>query len=137
MTEVQIAYLAGFFDGEGTIGIYTDNGSRYVVRISLSNTSKESVYLFKQYFGGCVFTQKRNEQKPTWRTVYRWQIGNTQADRFFEIITPYLRLKYRQAKLAIQFRARRNPLERLGKKRRLDEADRLLMSIYNGRCNIK
>jgi len=34
MKKVDLAYMAGFFDGEGTIGIYSDALQKNVVRIS-------------------------------------------------------------------------------------------------------
>ena len=63
MLEISSQYIAGFFDGEGTIGLYSrKDGKAYHLRIQITqNVSEESLAIFtylKTKYGGNLGTQK-------------------------------------------------------------------------------
>lgn len=106
----MLAYIAGFFDGEGSIGVYkaTRQGrDRFCLRTQLTqNSSLNSEYLFKRLtarYGGNASLQgkKRN-----------WQLNGDKAMAFLQDIAPFLILKRSQAELAIAWQKQRPPLER-------------------------
>ena len=131
MTRVDLAYMAGFFDGEGSVSLYI-KGKRYELQVCLSNTNEWVVRLFQFNFGGGVYLDKRNEKNPNHRDAWRWQLRAKKAVKFLNVLHPYLILKKPQSALATSFQARR----KLGRTvppglRVQDEADRILMRSYN------
>jgi intein-encoded DNA endonuclease-like protein len=52
-------YIAGFFDGEGCVGISTrGRGKHPYLRVSVTNTNKEILLLMKAQFGGFLTQEK-------------------------------------------------------------------------------
>jgi hypothetical protein len=107
-----IIWLAGFFDGEGSISIgkqyhkivkppFKQVG--YVVRTSLAQNNKPVLEGVKKYFGGCLKTHRIKGNCPTYRQGYNLVICNLQANKFLTLILPYLQVKQRQAKLALEY----------------------------------
>jgi hypothetical protein len=104
---ITIQYIAGFFDGEGSIGIYFSSKGGCSLRTQLTqNKSKESKlivdYLQKGY-GGNISEQKTLSQG----IKYNWQLNAKKCSIFLEKIEPYLILKKKQAHLAILWQAQR------------------------------
>ena len=108
MKKTDLAYAAGFFDGEGCIMITnTMRKTRRAFHLRLALTSTDPWlcnYLMFQ-FGGRVFQHKRG--KPQWAIPYSWQIVSHQAAEFLKLIKPYLKLKRPQADIALAFQAKR------------------------------
>ena len=48
--DITLAYVAGLFDGEGSVGVGID----YKVRITLCNTDEKVIKWLKSLFGGCA-----------------------------------------------------------------------------------
>lgn len=112
--KTVLAYLAGFFDGEGTVFVYMKppragiqgKSVRFGVQASAVNTCKQSIDYFQKFFkGGCKIRsadKRRNFNKP----LYGWHIGGKKAQQFLELVLPYLIVKKRQAELAIKLQCR-------------------------------
>lgn len=98
-------YIAGLFDGEGSIGVYRHSGktSGPMLRTQLTqNIHKESVKLFQElqgYFGGNLLTNKTRSGKKR----HNWQLTNEKALKFLKWLLPSLRFKKEEAELAIQW----------------------------------
>lgn len=118
MNNLDLAYISGFFDGEGSIGVYDRNKSRdgsrryYVLVVTLSQSGDEGLALLNEIqamFGGSV-------SKKSYVNRQMWQL-NLSADKGMDFLTellPFLRLKKKQAELGITF-------QRLGVKSTLNE----------------
>jgi len=109
LTDVQSAYLAGFFDGEGTLGVYKVSDPRrktggfyYRVNMKIVNTHKGVIFgLCEKYGGSTVVYHPRQGQA---QTAYTWSVNK--ADLQLEIlldIFPYLIVKKEQAEIVIEF----------------------------------
>lgn len=101
--ECDLAWIAGYFDGEGTASIqHTDTG--YHIRVSLSNTYKPAVESLQIRFGGRVraYTKPR---KPHHRQGWYWQATGLSAYNFLVQILPYAQEKKPQINEAIDFYA--------------------------------
>lgn len=99
MTELELAYLTGFFDGEGCVGVYA-RSSKLVLCISVNGTHQDSIERFKRAFGGRVGPIKSiGNRKPQWV----WGITGRKAQAVLAQMLPYMNIKAPQAKLAIAF----------------------------------
>lgn len=106
---IDLAYVAGFYDGEGSIGIYRTVRTRktfYLRSQLVQNVSPEARRLLDhlqvEYGGHVSFSRSANG-----REKMNWQIGGPKAAFFLVEIQPFLRLKARQADLAIRFQMTR------------------------------
>ena len=104
MQEVEKAYSAGFFDGEGSIyisrGRKLKTGYQYFLCISINNTDKPIIDLFQQWFNGKISI---NPDTRTRRKLMRLRIYSIEAMKFLRILMPYLKVKLKQAQLALEF----------------------------------
>ena len=104
---IDWAYLAGFVDADGSIGVnrWLDKRSqryRYITRTSISNCDKYIMNWLVSEFGGSVSLSNRNAQKHH-KTLWRWSLGGVKSRSVLRHILPYLRLKQERAELALQF----------------------------------
>lgn len=117
LTIEEISYIAGFFDGEGNINIYkidTDNNTnvqqrkcpKYELTVAIYNTDKEIMDWLHSVFGG--YLQVRNSKNTTnhkqeWKESYTQKLTSNQALEFLNLVYPYLRVKKKQAEVAMKF----------------------------------
>ena len=107
LTEIEKAYIAGFFDGEGTIGIaavtrrpngITKNG--YRLYIVIGQVDGDFLHWLKaKYKGYLLLRPRRENHQPIWQ----WRLENRLARIFLTDIQPYLRLKAQQCALGLAF----------------------------------
>jgi len=115
MKKTDIAYLAGMFDGEGCIVIHdrkwqTKRGllrQGFYPEICLANTNEWIIHQFRFAFGGNIYLRKKTTTKS--QAIWAWQTTSKKATRCLEVLLPYLKLKKRQAELAIEMEKRRRP----------------------------
>lgn len=98
---IDLAYIGGFFDGEGSIGIYKHPNKPHHLKIQLvQNESPASfglMHALKARFGGSVSRSPTISGK--WKL--NWQVSADKASEFLKAIQPHLRLKSDQAELAL------------------------------------
>lgn len=98
--SVASAYMAGFFDGEGYVGILkrTRKGKylEYFIQISIGQKDGKVMDWVKENFGGNLYVIKRDGS-------YYWTASNKVAYNVLKRIEPYLRYKKPQAEMAIRF----------------------------------
>lgn len=101
--DITKEYIAGFFDGEGSIGIYSRkdrfNGTCCRIQV-VQNKTEDSTPLFnflKNKYGGNI-----SEQITLSNGIkYNWQLNPKGTKAFLLDILPYLKLKRKQALLAL------------------------------------
>jgi len=99
--DLEIAYIAGLFDGEGCVFVEhrkTRLQDGLSISVKIGMTTPEPLYLCQRIFGGKVLLHLTRKG---WHDSYDWRIYGTRADLFYRIIEPYLILKKEQANLAI------------------------------------
>jgi len=104
----DLAYLAGFIDGEGCIGIHhrgKAKGRKPTVRVSITNTNKDILIWCQNFIGlgGTLKVHDKNRNS-NWKTAYRLEYDCKKAEALLKMIVPYLRVKKEQALLAIEYR---------------------------------
>lgn len=104
----DLAYLAGFIDGEGCIGIHhrgKAKGRKPTVRVSITNTDKNILIWCKNFIGlgGTLKIHNKNGNNK-WKTAYRLEYDCKKAEALLRMVVPYLKIKKEQALLAIEYR---------------------------------
>lgn len=146
-SDSDLAYMAGFFDGEGTICInhhksfntkYNKTYEGWELNIVIGNNCGEPMKLFSERFGGIV------KYKPIKnRCSYIWRSNGPSAKKVLESLLPYLLVKKDQSIVAIEFQKR---VESIHGKRRCalpDEEKAIRSSMkneirrLNGLCNTR
>ena len=98
-------WCAGFFDGEGSVSIAAKPPRRgvgvsvqYFVVVTLTQNNERVLLDVKERFGGCVhgpYGPNPNRRQ--------WIASRQQAHSFLLAVRPYLRVKAKQADVAIEF----------------------------------
>lgn len=95
---MNIEYLAGLFDGEGTIGFYR-HGRQYLITVSIEMTHQAAVRLFLP-FGGGIYSRLK---LPQTREQHCWRIRGRKAVRpFVETFLPLMFVKKPEFELALE-----------------------------------
>lgn len=103
-----LAYAAGIIDGEGTLYIKRDKrrnqaGEERVshhVHIAVKMCDEGVLKWLHETFGGGMAPVKHVPGK---RPLFRWEIASDRSFAFLMSIRPYMRVKARQADLALDF----------------------------------
>lgn len=106
-TPIELAYLAGFLDGEGSISIGRHRKTKpnrkpqYRLHVLIVNTHHETLKSIQRVFGGnfMIRTSLPAHIKP--QGYLRW--SGVWAVQLLRAILPYVRTKLRHTELAIQF----------------------------------
>lgn len=97
-----LPYVAGFFDGEGSIGIYL-NGQRWsrTLRVQVTQTvtpqSTALLMAMRDRWGGSLCPFNRRLRRPAWN----WQVSANNGYIFLCDVRPWLLLKAEQADLVL------------------------------------
>ncbi len=103
--NMPISYLAGFFDGEGCISIYSmkysvREGSKKgcVLQCSVGNCDPRPLQKFVELFGGSVVLKKAIKN---YRPFYNWKVSTQKALAFLLQIKEHLIIKQDEAEIGI------------------------------------
>lgn len=107
-TQTELAYIAGFFDGEGHIGIYTykasKNGRRYArLVIGITNSHRPVLEWAREVMGAGRIQVKRIHSE-RWSDCYSLIIQGLSARRFLTALLPYLKVKHERATLMLSLK---------------------------------
>lgn len=107
MEQTDLAYMAGLFDGEGTIVIHSNKHKKkdgvvaeyHYVEVCICSMDEWVPWHFKMAFLGNVYHRVDK--------IWVWQTVSQRAANFLVALLPYLQLKRRQAEIAIATQSRR------------------------------
>lgn len=100
--ETTYAYLAGYFDGDGSIMIRKSEYSFYpLISFVAGEGCSSQLEALSKLFGGRVREDGNN---------YRYRVESVGAYNFLSSISPYIYLKRQQAVLALEMREKFNSL---------------------------
>ena len=112
MKTIELAYLAGVIDSDGTIGIKKNtysmrvvgdsNAPTYSERVCVKQVEPQAIDMLKQTFGGYRFTG--NGSTPRAKRIQGWQVTDKKAAACIKAILPYLRIKRSQAENCLELR---------------------------------
>jgi hypothetical protein len=102
--ERDLAYIAGFLDGEGTFTVYKSSGRSgpvYKATLAASSTNRESIEWAARTFGGGVSALAKQGNR---QNAFQW---NMQDKRELVVLLPallpFLRIKKLQAQLLLKY----------------------------------
>lgn len=146
INKTDLAYIAGLFDGEGSIFIARIKNKRsgaiwYRLNVSFSMTDREPVEMLHN-----IFSLRRKTlmyikgRERGYKDVAMWLSTGNVALRFLQCMEPWLRVKKPQARLGIEFQEWRNASGNPGKPRTKEvlekcEEYRQRMKKLNGVCS--
>jgi LAGLIDADG-like domain len=94
-------YLAGLFDGEGCVTIWTRRNGAIVLILAISNGHRGVLEQCQERFGGSIRKKTRTENAP----VYDWQVSGPKAEVFARAILPFSIVKAAQLELFLEARS--------------------------------
>lgn len=104
ISEANLAWCAGLFDGEGNFGIckHTRTSVTYSISAQVHLTHEEGLRTFKERIG---FGNLRLEKltNPKHKQCYKWYIHGKPAADVARMLLQYLIIKKPQAELMIEF----------------------------------
>jgi hypothetical protein len=105
--EAHWSYLAGLFDGEGTVCISTshnkNNTTIFQMNVKIANTNLELMQWLISNFGG-MYSVSCSKNKNNCKTQYAWMPkGKNNRIAVLETMLPYLVIKKRQALIGLEF----------------------------------
>lgn len=85
----EVAWAAGFFEGEGSVMLLAHSQSRSLARLSVevSQVDPDPLEWLRERWGGPIYTGAQRKRQ---RTYYRWIVTATQATAFLGDIQPYV-----------------------------------------------
>jgi hypothetical protein len=105
--ELEIAWAAGFFDGEGCIRINKtkrNNSFRYYLQIFVRQVDPTPIYKFNRLFEGSISWRERSvDTNSKARSIYTWSTAGPKAIKVLDNLYPYLAAKQTQADVAFEF----------------------------------
>lgn len=148
VTKLELAYLAGFVDGEGCfyighhINVSKTTGNRYPnyhTALKISNNYKSVLEWIVSTFGGRITIFNKNRMKD--RNFFTYEVymtGNLLTD-ITKLLLPFLKIKHEHAKVMLKMRATfprsgsRGPIKALPPILKLRGELRTQMNLLNSR----
>lgn len=108
--KVDLAWAAGFIEGEGSISIakkstvsrYDKKYFYYSLQIVVGQINPLPLERLQKLFGGSLYGPILKEGK---RPFYRWQISSKAASEMLEKIAPYMSSKLNEVEIALKFQS--------------------------------
>ena len=91
ISDIDLAWAAGLFEGEGSVRIEKPNKRNLgCLSVDIVNTDKEICVFFMDRWKGYLVTYKSNGNR---RQYYRWRAAARNGYRFLVDIRPFTRTK--------------------------------------------
>ena len=122
VSRIDLAYAAGFFDGDGHIRIqnHSKRCRTMMLQCTVVQATEEIVQWFAETFGGTV-SSRLLKYRGGVRPLHTWQISSKGAERFLVEIYPYMKGKRDEADVALAFRATFRPQHVKGGHKRMSK----------------
>lgn len=111
-SAIDLAYLAGIIDGEGSIyiGNFSSNASTgakyYQTNMEVANTDKALIDWLECTFGGLVNSRTPRQHAANARKqVWIWVASGDRLTHLCECILPYVKIKRRQVEIMLEMRS--------------------------------
>jgi hypothetical protein len=103
LAVTQQSYIAGLFDGEGSIILYDRGyGGRPQLRCTISNTFEPLMNWLKETTATGSIVRHIHPKEKGYRDSLTWQCYGQNAVRFLQMTLPFLIIKKEKAEFAIE-----------------------------------
>jgi hypothetical protein len=104
-SDTELAWAAGFFDGEGCTYLSSKTAKNKYTHISISQTEKglECLYRFQKALGGVGYFHERKINNPNWsRSFFLYIQKQSEVEKVLKLLWPWLsEMKKSQAQKAL------------------------------------
>lgn len=113
-TVTDLAWAAGFIDGDGVISVYqrTDRNRGFSVVVRAMNTNRLALEKLHSMFGGTIHVMTKANNTHGWKPSFYWAASDRTAEVAIRGLLPFLLLKRPQAELALEARSFVDPVGR-------------------------
>jgi len=139
---LDLAWLAGIIDGEGSIFVMKqkrkdrERDTNYILRISIDSTDPFMAPECLKIAGGCKLSLT-SDKRPECSDRYKWQLNGKKAAALLQELLPYLRVKHQQALLAIEFQNKTKKHWKHMTDKDYKEQERLCSELKQAKTNLK
>jgi len=102
----KLAWLAGFVDGDGSIGIYRDHKHKLLPRLCIGTTSQATYEYLGELLNGLGLSVSKTYRKAKGKAPAYYSVsavGSTRIKPFLTALLPYLITKRQEAQLTSKF----------------------------------
>jgi hypothetical protein len=105
ITNTMLAYIAGFFDGEGCITAYlrSNSGRRCTINCIITQKTRGVLDLIKSYFGGYICEERGGSSNKDNNKIYKLHFSPLASIGLLKAISPYLIVKKQEAQIAVEY----------------------------------
>lgn len=89
----MLAYIAGFFDGEGCVHFRCGPEGDWHSYLSISNTAREPLEIAQELFGGQIYGSPK---KGSNYIVWQWNVAGSEAEHCATKLMPFCIVKREQ-----------------------------------------
>ena len=111
MSASDVAYAAGFFDGEGSISVSLMKDRYLRIEVACSQKYSPALRWMQRTFGGNVYGEEGRG--------CQWKLHGEDGTKFLHLVSPFLIVKAREAQLVLHMWNIRSDTEEL--RRLVDE----------------
>ncbi len=120
LTELELSWAAGLFEGEGTVAIYGGGRRPYTrLKVMVTNTDFEIISFFEDRWNGNVYERAALKAGKNARATKTWTLGSKRAEDFLRDIAPFIRTARVRAKIDLAFESQ--AARRRGNRRNVEE----------------
>lgn len=112
MKQTDLAWAAGFLDGEGSVRVRRLPGATagrptfYGLALSASQVERGPLDKLREMFGGAIHLQQPSQrQSANASPYYNWMVTGRTAAAAIRIMLPYFTLKLERARLGLEFQS--------------------------------
>lgn len=105
-------YLAGFFDGEGTLCVNVTKKGYAHITAGVYNTNRFALEAMRLQYGGSIKTDEH--PSPNGRPCFQLEFCGDEASRFLSDVEPHVVIKSEQVRLALEFHKKKAEMKDSG-----------------------
>lgn len=102
--DLTLSYLAGFFDGEGSVTVHVKRDRALITLLTITNCDRRVLDLGCSLYGGRVRLRKRGVGSERHRPIFDWQISGADSERLATDLLRFTRIKTPQLRLYLEAR---------------------------------
>ena len=97
ISDIDKAWIAGIFEGVGSIGLWVRCGDSKRARVMIYNNDLSMLEEIQRLIGGLIYERKMGPRNLNWKPSYQFTINRrADVDQFITEILPFIRSDYKR-----------------------------------------